>query len=190
VAIEDRRIWHAYFGLPGSHNDINVLHSSNVFDDLANGKALSVEFHVNDNIYSLGYYLADDIYSDWATLVKSIPMPVSNKQKVFSERQESCRNDVERAFGVLQAKWKILHRLARLWNPKVLNSIIRASVILHNMVVKDEHGVQLPNVHPSEWPRVADPPINQDREIQELRNLLMLKTSFRTERQQLSFKTT
>jgi hypothetical protein len=25
VAIEDLRIWHAYFGLPSSHNDINVL---------------------------------------------------------------------------------------------------------------------------------------------------------------------
>jgi len=31
VATEDLRIWHAYFGLPGSHNDINVLHRSNVF---------------------------------------------------------------------------------------------------------------------------------------------------------------
>ena len=39
VATEDLRIWHAYFGLPGSHNDINVLHRSNVFDDLANGRA-------------------------------------------------------------------------------------------------------------------------------------------------------
>jgi len=62
VATQDLRIWHAYFGLPGSHNDINVLHRSNVFDDLANGRAPSVEFHVNDNIYSLGYYLADGIY--------------------------------------------------------------------------------------------------------------------------------
>ena len=141
VATEDLRIWHAYFGLPGSHNDINVLHRSNVFDDLANGRAPSVEFHVNDNIYSLGYYLADGIYPEWATLVKSIPMPISNKQKVFSERQESCRKDVERAFGVLQAKWKILHRPARLWNQKVLNSIMHACVILHNMVVEDERGV-------------------------------------------------
>jgi hypothetical protein len=29
------------------------LHRSHVFDDLANGRAPSVEFHVNDNIYSL-----------------------------------------------------------------------------------------------------------------------------------------
>ena len=64
---------------------------SNVFDDLANGRAPSVEFYVNDNIYSLGYYLADGIYPDWATLVKSIPLPVSNKQKVFSEQQSHVK---------------------------------------------------------------------------------------------------
>jgi hypothetical protein len=60
------------------------LHRSNAFDDLANGRAPSLEFYVNDNIYSIGYYLADDI-------LKSIPLPVSNKRKVFSEQQESCR---------------------------------------------------------------------------------------------------
>jgi hypothetical protein len=148
VATEDLRIWHAYFGLPGSHNDINVLHRSNVFDNLANGRAPSVEFHVNDNIYSLGYYLADAIYPDWATLVKSIPLPVSNKQKVFSEQQQSCLKDVERELLVsYRLSGKILHRPARLWNQKVLNSIMCACVILHNMVVEDECGVQLPNVH-------------------------------------------
>lgn len=79
---------------------------------------------------------------------------------------------MERAFGVLQAKWKILHRPARLWSPKVLNSIMRACVILHNMVVEDERGVQLPTVHPSEWPGVSDPPINQDREIPAIEKLV------------------
>jgi len=40
------------------------------------------------------------------------------------------------------------------------------------MVVEDERGVQLPNVHPSEWPRVSDPPINQDREISGVEKLI------------------
>ena len=106
VATEDLRIWHAYFGLPGSHNDINVLHRSNVFDDLANGRAPSVEFHVNDNIYSLGYYLADGIYPDWATLVKSIPLPVSNKQKVFLEQQETTSH-VERMWRELLVSYRL-----------------------------------------------------------------------------------
>jgi hypothetical protein len=28
------------------------------------------------------------------------------------------------------------------------------------MIVEDERGVQLPNIDTSEWPGVADPPIN------------------------------
>jgi hypothetical protein len=50
---------------------------------------------VNGNIYSLGYYLADEIYLEWATLVKTISGSVSNKQKVFTAQQEACRKDVE-----------------------------------------------------------------------------------------------
>ena len=46
VATQDLRIWHAFFGLPWSHNDINVLHRSHVFNDLATGKTPEVEFWV------------------------------------------------------------------------------------------------------------------------------------------------
>ncbi|KAL6647174.1 hypothetical protein ACP70R_014611 [Stipagrostis hirtigluma subsp. patula] len=165
VATKDLRIWHAFFGLPGSHNDINVLHRSPVFDDLAKGNTPAVDFTVNGNPYTLGYYLGDGIYPDWATIVKSVSGPVSNKQTVFAAQQEACRKDVERCFGVLQAKWKILHRPARLWNQTDLNTIMRACVILHNMVLEDERGVNLPNVHVSEWPGAANPPITPLRTV-------------------------
>jgi len=172
VASEDLRIWHAFFGLPGSHNDINVLHRSPVSDDLANGNAPEVEFTVNGNIYSMGYYLADGIYPDWATLVKSISAPVSKKHSVYARRQESCRKDVERTFGVLRAKWKILHSPARLWNPRDLNSIVRACVILHNMIIVDERGKDVAQLHNSEWPGAANPPINQNRNVPAIAQLI------------------
>ena len=172
VATHDLRIWHAFFGLPGSHNDINVLHRSPVFDDLANANAPEVEFTVNGNIYSMGYYLADGIYPDWATLVKSISAPVSKKHSVYARRQESCRKDVERTFGVLRAKWKILHSPARLWNPRDLNSIVRACVILHNMIIVDERGKDVAQLHNSEWPGAANPPINQNRNVPAIAQLI------------------
>ena len=37
VASYDLWIWHAFFGLPGSHNDINVLERSSVFTLLSEG---------------------------------------------------------------------------------------------------------------------------------------------------------
>ncbi|XP_024311973.1 uncharacterized protein LOC112269446 [Brachypodium distachyon] len=39
VASQDLWIWHAFFGLPGSLNDINVLHRSPIFTRLAEGQA-------------------------------------------------------------------------------------------------------------------------------------------------------
>jgi hypothetical protein len=40
--------------------------------------------------------------------VKTISAPTGQKNCHFAERQESCRKDVERAFGVLQAQFAIV----------------------------------------------------------------------------------
>lgn len=52
--------------------------------------------------------------------------------------QESVRKDVERAFGVLQARFAIVQGPARLWSQSNLHSIMKACIILHNMIVEDE----------------------------------------------------
>ena len=41
--------------------------------------------------------LADGIYPDWPIFMRTIPMPVGEKQKVFAKAQESIRKYVERA---------------------------------------------------------------------------------------------
>ncbi|XP_024177898.1 uncharacterized protein LOC112183795 [Rosa chinensis] len=138
VASYDLWIWHAFFGLPGSHNDINVLDRSSLFDDLATGRAPPVNYLVNGKPYNMGYYLADGIYPTWATFVKTIPAPQGNKKKHFAKQQEGARKDVERAFGVLQARFAIVRGPARLWNQETLKDIMTACIIMHNMIVEDE----------------------------------------------------
>ncbi|XP_048618668.1 uncharacterized protein LOC111208289 isoform X1 [Brassica napus] len=103
VASHDLWIWHAFFGPPGTLNDINVLDRSPVFDDIINGQAPQVTFSVNGNEYRLAYYLTDGIYPKWATFVQSISLPQGPKAALFAQHQEGVRKDVERAFGVLQA---------------------------------------------------------------------------------------
>lgn len=86
----------------------------------------------------MGYYLADGIYPPWATLVKTIPSPVGRKKKHFAKRQEGARNDVERAFGVLQSRFAIVRGPAKGWKRKEVGDVMKACVILHNMIVEDE----------------------------------------------------
>jgi len=138
VASHNLHIWHAFFGMPGSHNDINVLHRSPLFANLAEGRAPEMKYTINGHDYTMGYYLADGIYPSWATLVKTITHPEGNKRKYFAKAQEAARKDVERAFGVLQARFAIVREPARFWDTKTLGLIMKACVIMHNMIVEDE----------------------------------------------------
>jgi hypothetical protein len=138
VASDDLWIWHAFFGMPGSHNDINVLHRSPLFDNLAEGRAPEVKYSINGHDYTMGYYLADGIYPSWATLVKTISHPMGNKNQYFAKAQEAARKMVERAFGVLQSRFTIVRGPARFWDEETLSMIMTACVIMHNMIVEDE----------------------------------------------------
>src|SRR6266542_497220 len=48
---------------------------------------------------------------------------------------------MERAFGVLQAKFKIVKGSARFWYVEDLRYMMTCCVILHNMAVEDERGL-------------------------------------------------
>ncbi|XP_030964181.1 uncharacterized protein LOC115985379 [Quercus lobata] len=129
---------HAFFGFPESYNNINVLEQSHVFNELAEGRALTVHYSINSHNYIIEYYLADDIYPKWATFVKTIPAPPEQKYKLFVAAQEACRKDVERAFGVLQARFAIVRGPTRFFHLETLQKIMKACIILYNMIVEDE----------------------------------------------------
>ncbi|XP_072087054.1 uncharacterized protein [Arachis hypogaea] len=110
------------------------------------GRAPEVNnYTINGNNYTMGYYLADGIYLEWATFVKSISKPQGEKHKLFAQFQKGQRKDVERAFGVLQARFVIIRGLARFWEKKKLANIMRACIILHNMIVEDERDTHAGN---------------------------------------------
>ncbi|BBH02125.1 hypothetical protein Prudu_012596 [Prunus dulcis] len=128
VALYDTSMWHAFFGVAESNNDINVQTRSPLFNDV-----------VNENEYNLGCYLVDGIYPRWATLVKTISQPSTLIKRLFAQKQEAYRKDVERAFGILQAQWAIVRGLTRMWRKEQLHSIMMTCIILHNMIVEDEY---------------------------------------------------
>ncbi|CAH9116217.1 unnamed protein product [Cuscuta epithymum] len=148
VAGHNLWIWHAFFGMAGTNNDVNVLDRSPLFDDIINDVAPTCEFRVNGHQYNMGYYLSDGIYPQYATLIQTISQPCSVKEKLFAKRQESVRKDVERAFGVLQSRWHIVKGQACMWSAKDLGKIMKTCIILHNMIIENECGQ---GINPKNW---------------------------------------
>ncbi|GJW81838.1 ALP1-like protein [Tanacetum coccineum] len=70
IASNDLWILHAFFGVSGMNNDVNVLRQYPIFNDLKSGRAPDT-------------------------------------------KHEAARKDVERAFGVLKLKWKLIKYPAR-----------------------------------------------------------------------------
>ena len=88
VASEDLWIWHCFFGLLGTLNDISVLHRSHLLGRLANGDVPACNFTVNGHEYMKGYYLADGIYPTWSTVVKTISKHIKIKKKLNLQRHK------------------------------------------------------------------------------------------------------
>ncbi|XP_056850878.1 uncharacterized protein LOC130500155 [Raphanus sativus] len=137
VASYDLWIWHAFFGAPGTMNDLNILDQSPVFDDMINGIAPQVNFYVNGREYNLAYYLTDGIYPKWATFIQSIRLPQGPKNKLFAKTQESVRKDVERAFGVLQARFAVEKE-------KVHIPLVRVQISGILLILGKEFGINKP----------------------------------------------
>jgi hypothetical protein len=85
VASYDLWIWHYFFGLPGSLNDINILDRSPLFAEVAEGTGPSTSFEVNNRSYSMGYYLVDGIYPSYSTFVQTVSALQSHKHKVYKK---------------------------------------------------------------------------------------------------------
>ena len=140
MADQETWIWYAFFGMPGSCNDINILKRLPLFTKLANGEMPEVEFQANGKTYNMGYYLADEIFPKWSTFVKPLILPQGKKELDFHNAQAAPRKDVKRAFVILQAQFAIVRGPARFWDQETLWYIMTACVIMHNMIMENERG--------------------------------------------------
>jgi hypothetical protein len=61
ITSHDRWIWHTFFGVTGSNNDINVLNQSPLFIDVIREHTPKMSFTVNGHEHNMRHYLTDGI---------------------------------------------------------------------------------------------------------------------------------
>nr|GEY58888.1 ribosomal protein [Tanacetum cinerariifolium] len=91
-----------------------------------------IPYVVNGVGYEKRYFLANGIYPQWATFVKSFTVANDVKHAYFKKRQEGARKDVKRAFGVLQGHCGIIQQPARSYHVNTLRRVMYSCIILHN----------------------------------------------------------
>ncbi|XP_071740987.1 uncharacterized protein [Rutidosis leptorrhynchoides] len=124
-------------GIRGMIGNIDCMHWEWKNCPVAWQERLPSPFTINGHDYTHGYYVADGIYPDWATLIKAYQSPTDEPSTKFTRFQESARKDVERTFGVLQGRFNILRVPGRAWRAKKLHRILYCCVLLHNMIQED-----------------------------------------------------
>jgi hypothetical protein len=143
VASQDLWIWHADFGIPGRNIDITVLRRSSLFKEYyTSGKWPTVPYTLNGDPFNMMYLLVDGIYPPWSLLVPAIGQGTNPAYNCLTRMQEAARKDVERAFGVLQKKFRILVNPVNLWDVESITDMVLTCIILHNMDVEESLGLE------------------------------------------------
>ncbi len=137
----DLYCWHWFPGRAGTNNDLTVLYSSPLFQDIFNGlfnisKSDGYTIPPSTAKRIMNYFLVDGIYPDWPIFAKPIHNAVNIIKKFFSARQEATRKDVERLFGVLQSRFGVLRLEFETWDLTTIIAISNTCVILHNMIIR------------------------------------------------------
>ena len=138
--------WHVCYGNPGSMNDCNVLDMSPLLETLLDRSYVQVEqeagvvpFRVwgEDRPFDKTFLLVDGAYPAYSRFVRTISPSITEEEKNFARWQEGARKDIERAFGVLQCRWKAMATPIQSMGLKMATNVTACCVILHNMCVSD-----------------------------------------------------
>ena len=93
--------------------------------------------------------------------MKGVTLPQSEKHRLCTTAQSAWRKDVECTFGVLKSRFNIIAVPGRYYSKRTLGLIMRACVILHNMIIDDERGTRLDDIYETVDSNVG-PPIHNN----------------------------
>ncbi len=85
----------------------------------------------------LFFLLMEPAYPKYCRFVRTINPPITQEEKNFSTWQEGARKDIERAFGVLQCRFKAMCTPIQSLHMEGATNLTACCIILHNMGVSD-----------------------------------------------------
>lgn len=138
--------WHAAYGFSGVLNDGNVLTLSPLLKRMLDGSLSRLEeeagvvpFRIDGTAqpFNNSFFLVDGIYPKYSRFVKAVQCPILEEDKKFTAWQESARKDIERAFGVLQCKFKAIALPIYFMDQKCIYNMVATCLIFHNMCVQE-----------------------------------------------------
>lgn len=130
------RIWSLNFGIPGSKNDRTIMDQSPFLKAVRQDRwpTMKPSLCIAGYLLKRFYFLVDGIYPRYPFFALPLTDPKSAKQRRYSQRHNSARKAVERVFGVLFKRFRILYDPCRLWNVSEISTVLKACVVLHNMI--------------------------------------------------------
>ncbi|XP_011861155.1 PREDICTED: uncharacterized protein LOC105558199, partial [Vollenhovia emeryi] len=131
--------------------DYGSLPDSSIFTSSALGKAMeegSLNFPdpkqlPGTNVLVPYYFVGDEAFPLRTDLMRPYPRRnlTSEANRIFNYRLSRARLTIENAFGILASRWRVL-RTALAHQPSNVESIILATVCLHNFIINREEHLQ------------------------------------------------
>ncbi len=122
-------------GFPGSVHDSRILRNTWVFREAINKQILTGPiFYINNETPIKPYLVGDAAYpqADWLIKPFSYEKDMRPRQKTFNLALSQARVSIERAFGVLKGRWRLLLGKLEL-EPSYASDVAIACTVLHNI---------------------------------------------------------
>ena len=130
---------HVSFGYPGSIHDARVLRLRGLFDLGENEQILTSPIKIVSGTEIPPLIIGDSAYP----LLKWLIKPYSNRghltpdEREFNKKLSAARSVVERAFGMLKGRWRLLLKKVE-QQTRTLSKTVLAACVLHNICI--DHG--------------------------------------------------
>ncbi|GJV01755.1 ALP1-like protein [Tanacetum coccineum] len=123
-------------------------------------------------IRKIAYGAVPDALDEYLQMGATTTCTNDHKRILYKMKHETAKKDVERAFGVLKKKWKLIKHPARGMSRRRLSDVMYTCIILHNMIIHDNEVAICSKLFREEQHRDDDPLRTHQESIEVTREII------------------